>query len=325
MQGFEKIAIEAWFETGMLIKTKHKCAQRVIDLYSVVMARRAFGCVRKESFTLVRHAEDNVGATFSQGRVELSIQFKEDTIRASNKRIQLLEAQTEHPLSAPMAERIQKSVVDHPDLTGQATVEDMVVLLSSFLSAKITWITKWGMPKTKFVDVYEKENAIGKKSWHFSIFNSEEERSTRDVTNVKASSSLLTISALLPDPKKKDYVTIRYQPRKDAEIVDLYFKVIDSPSWESCAENHVVSSGMFFGHFEVGLCKKNFSPARGALALRRPVLSRPLSSFCFSPVGCRRLFVRCGEVPGVAGVFNKDGESGSLLQAITMFGFCHYL
>lgn len=63
---------------------------------------------------------------------------------------------------------------------------------------------------------------------YFAVFENEEARTKRDLNQTKASAGVLTISALVPDPKKPGYVCLQYQPSKNAKITDLYFEVKNS-------------------------------------------------------------------------------------------------
>ncbi len=46
--------------------------------------------------------------------------------------------------------------------------------------------------------------------------------------------SLLTIIAVTPDPKKRDYIALRYQAKRDGPIDELYFKVDKKEWWVEC-------------------------------------------------------------------------------------------
>lgn len=51
-QGYRNIVVEVWMVSGLL-SSKHRCAHRIIDIHEVVVGRRAYGCVKKEAFSLV--------------------------------------------------------------------------------------------------------------------------------------------------------------------------------------------------------------------------------------------------------------------------------
>ncbi|CAD7966737.1 unnamed protein product [Amoebophrya sp. A120] len=228
-QGYRKIVVELWTVSGFF-KSKHRTAQRIIDILEVVVSRRPYGCVRKEWFSLMKKSDGSKDAEeFKSGKAQLSIQYSEDVHKISDEKVQMLERFTEHPVSQPMSAALSKAVAGHLEKKING-VDDLLPMIGSCCACAIKWVSKFGFPRTKYADVFLAKNAKGKDTWYFAIFESESARSRRSLTETKASASLLTISALVPDPKKPGYVCLQYQPSKKADIHDLYFQVKDDSS-----------------------------------------------------------------------------------------------
>ncbi|CAD7955252.1 unnamed protein product [Amoebophrya sp. A25] len=229
-QGYQRIIVELWCESGWR-KSKHKMAQRVIDIYEVVVMRRPYGCVAREPFTLVKKTDGSEEAEkFVSGSMVLSLQYESDLNKVSDKKVQLIEDYAGHTMSEPMAEAFGHEIALHLDEKLESALT-LVPLLAARLRTDVLYHTKMGFAKRKYADVFLYETSGGKhgprEAWHFAIFHSAEDRQARKVEEAKAFVSLLTVSALVPDPKKDGYLCLQHQPSKNAELVDVYFGIAE--------------------------------------------------------------------------------------------------
>ncbi|CAD7923532.1 unnamed protein product [Amoebophrya sp. A120] len=233
LQGYRSIVIEVWVVTGGLFRTKHRMAHRILDVMEMVIARRSFGCVRHEAFSVVKKADGSaITDSFQSGKVVLSIQYKADVDKQSSDEITRLEHFIEHPISAPVAAEVSKHLATMKDLKGNAEYEAVLKILRQLLQARVKWVSRFGIPRTKFANVFQKKTSAGKLKWHFGIFHREADRLSNDTSDAKVLCSILTISAVVTDPKHPNYVCLRYlTSRKGGNAVDLYFQIIDSPLW----------------------------------------------------------------------------------------------
>lgn len=92
IQGFRKVVVELWVVSESMLARKHRCGQRVIDIYSVIMARRKYGCIKREDFTFAVKPDGSDDAkVFANGTVTLSCQYKIDAERFCEQHIDILE------------------------------------------------------------------------------------------------------------------------------------------------------------------------------------------------------------------------------------------
>mmetsp|Transcript_14399 Transcript_14399/g.35971 ORF Transcript_14399/g.35971 Transcript_14399/m.35971 type:complete len:571 (-) Transcript_14399:463-2175(-) len=132
--------------------------------------------------------------------------------------------------SLPIAEiRMNRS---SPDSSSTGAGASMLQVLRTLLEARIKWISRFGISRTKYAGVFQRKTEAGRTKWHFGIFHSEKDRRGSDVAEAIVYCGLMTIAAVVTDPRHPNYVCLRYvKSRKEGESVDLYFRILDSPHW----------------------------------------------------------------------------------------------
>ncbi|CAD7930086.1 unnamed protein product [Amoebophrya sp. A25] len=68
-----------------------------------------------------------------------------------------------------------------------------------------------------------------KKQLFFGVFHKEQDRDALNTREAKALCNLMNISAVVTDPKKPDYVCLRYVEEKHGPATDLYFQIVEQP------------------------------------------------------------------------------------------------
>lgn len=90
-----------------------------------------------------------------------------------------------------MATQLQKILSPEAGNDIHFTAPEMLPFVAKVCFTKAKWVTKFGIPATKFVDVWEKENAkTGAKNWTFAVWHKEETCKDKDISDVKAMASV---------------------------------------------------------------------------------------------------------------------------------------
>eukprot|EP00925_Amoebophrya_sp_RCC4383_P020744 GSA25T00000258001.1 len=149
-QGYRKIVVEAYTIEG---SQKLRMAQRIVDVLETIVARRPYGCVRHESFSIVKKTDgipNSLAEGFSSGRVVLSAQYKEDVDKQTTDQIREIEDIVQHPISGPLSGQLSKYLGTRKKLESEELVEAAQKILQGVLIARIRWVSRLGMLRTKY-------------------------------------------------------------------------------------------------------------------------------------------------------------------------------